>query len=261
VTEITTDEARRVTGVRLADGTALRGRAVVANVDVTTVYHDLLDRRVAALPLRRLARREPSLSGFVLLLGLEGISEELAQHNILFPPNYRREFKDIFRRGKPPQSPTIYISISSRRDADHAPAGCENWFVLINVPPLSAHEASTNGRGFDWQREAPHYRNLVLNRIEAMGIKVRDRLRSEHCLTPLDLAQRTGAWRGALYGLSSNHALTALRRPPPRDRRFHGLYFAGGTTHPGGGVPMVTLSGGVAARLLQADLVAERLKA
>jgi phytoene dehydrogenase-like protein len=198
-------------------------------------------------------RREPSISGFVLLLGIEGTTEALAQHTILFPGDYRRAFDDIFHLGKPPDEPTVYISISARRDADHAPEGCENWFVLINTPPLAA-PGSASSPGFHWSAEEDRYRGRVLDRIEAMGIPVRDRLRCERHLTPQDLAQRTGAWRGALYGLSSNHPLNALRRPPPRDRRIRGLYFAGGTTHPGGGVPMVTLSGGVAARLLQDDL-------
>lgn len=256
VTEIIVNSERRATGVRLADGTTVAGQAIVANVDVTTVYHDLLDQRITARPRQRLAHREPSLSGFVLLLGMEGVSESLAQHNILFPTNYRQEFRDIFQRGKPPEEPTIYISISARRDADHAPAGCENWFVLVNVPPLGL--AGAREPSFDWQMEAARYRDVVLDRIETMGISVRDRLLSEHWLTPLDLARRTGAWRGALYGLSSNNPLAALRRPPPRDRRVRGLYFTGGTTHPGGGVPMVTRSGGVTARMVQADVDAGR---
>ncbi len=248
VTAILVDESRdhRVKGVALEDGTRVAAEAVLANVDVTTVYQNLLPHALARRRLRRLVRVAPSLSGFVLLLGLRGQTPELAQHNILFPANYRQEFDDIFQRGLPPVQPTLYVSISARQDPEHAPAGDENWFVLVNVPPLSP--------GFDWRKEAPRYRDRVLDRLAGAGFDVRPRIAAEHVLTPLDLEARTGAWRGSLYGTSSNQALNALRRPHPRDPVIRGLYFAGGTTHPGGGVPMVLLSGGVAARMLLADL-------
>ena len=247
VSTIQLDEGHNhsVRGVVLEDGTRVESGAVVANVDVTTVYAHMLPPALVRRRFRRLKRAAPSLSGFVLLLGVRGQTPELAQHNIVFPSHYRREFEDIFRHGEPPDEPTVYISISARQDPDQAPEGDENWFVLVNVPPLVA--------GFDWREEAPRYRDRVLNRLAEAGFDVRSRIESEHMLTPLDLEARTGAWRGSLYGASSNQALAALRRPSPRDPLIRGLYFAGGTTHPGGGVPMVTLSGGVAARMLLAD--------
>jgi phytoene desaturase len=243
--EVETGRDTHATGVRLEDGTRIEAEAVIANVDVTTVYEHLLPPTLVQRRYRRLARVAPSLSGFVLLLGLRGQTPELAQHNILFPRDYRREFDEIFRQGIPPQEPTLYVSISARQDPEHAPEGDENWFVLVNVPPLAP--------GFDWRAEAPRYRDLVLDRLTTAGFEVRPRIASEHVLTPQDLETRTGAWRGSLYGASSNQTLAALRRPHPRDPLIRGLYFAGGTTHPGGGVPMVTLSGGVAARMLLAD--------
>lgn len=251
VDHIIVDDTRAVQGVLLEDGTTVEARAVVANVDVTTVYDRLLPPSLARRRLRRLARREPSLSGFVMLLGLQGRTPNLVQHNILFPADYRKEFQDIFQRGIPPVEPTIYISISARQDAEHAPVDSENWFILVNAPPL--------GRAFDWQRDGDGYRSGVLATLAHRGFDVRSRILTEAYLTPEDLARRTGAWRGSLYGSSSNQALNALRRPPPRDRTVRGLYFAGGTTHPGGGVPMVTLSGGVAARMLQQDIGRRRL--
>lgn len=240
------DSQDQVQGVILAEDTRLAARAVIANVDVTTVYRDLLPRATAARRLRRLQRREPSLSGFVLLLGVRGETPSLLQHNILFPEDYRSEFQDIFKRRVPPQSPTIYITITARQDASHAPEGMENWFVLVNVPPLS--------QDFSWEEQQLPYRNRILDLLATRGFDIRDRIVTSTTLTPQDLQQRTGAWRGSLYGISSNQPLNALRRPHPRDAHVKGLYFAGGTTHPGGGVPMVTLSGGVAARMLQEDL-------
>jgi phytoene desaturase len=246
VARIEVDDHRRVRGVTLAEGEFIEAGAVIANVDVTTVYRHLLPPLPAAGSyLRQLEKFAPSCSGFILLLGVAGTQPQLAHHNILFSHNYRREFHAIFEDGVPPEDPTIYIAITSKTDADHAPANCENWFVLVNAPPLSP--------AFDWRKEAPRYRDLVLVRLAAGGFDVRDHILQEKMLTPLDIHSYTGAWRGALYGPSPNSRWTAFRRPHNRAREISGLYFAGGTTHPGGGVPMVTLSGKVAAEMLLSD--------
>ncbi len=240
-----------VEGVTLADGTNVAAAAVVANVDVTTVYSRLLPANIAT-PARqiRLQRQETSCSGYVLLLGVEGHYPRLAHHNIFFSADYQREFADIFQRGIPPTEPTIYLSITSKRDASHAPPGHENWFLLVNAPALAA----TTQANFDWQRDEPAYRARLFDRLAAFGLDIRDRVRHLTVRTPVDLAAQTGAWRGALYGISSNNATNAFRRPHNRSPHVRGLYFAGGTTHPGGGVPMVTLSGKVAAEMVLADL-------
>ena len=236
-----------VTDVVLEGGERIAARAVIANVDVATVYEKLLPREgVNRQRVERLTNAEPSCSGFILLLGVEGESPALAHHNIFFSSDYRREFGDIFRRGVPPDEPTIYAAITSKTDPDHAPPGCENWFVLVNAPALDAR--------FDWSANADAYRDRVLDRLAGFGFDLRGRIRVERRLTPADLERLTGARRGALYGASSNDRFNALRRPHNRARDVRGLYFAGGTAHPGGGVPMVTLSGGVAARLLLQDL-------
>lgn len=234
-------------GVVLADGTLIEADAVIANVDVATVYERLLPREsVKARRVNQLTSAEPSCSGFILMLGVEGQHEQLAHHNILFSSDYRREFYDIFARSVPPDEPTIYVSITSKTDAGHAPPGCENWFVLVNAPAL--------GASYDWTANAVSYRERVLTRLAAFGLDVRGMIRAERMLTPLDLERMTGARRGALYGASSNERLSALRRPHNRAPDVKRLYFAGGTTHPGGGVPMVTLSGAAAARMVLQDV-------
>jgi len=240
-----------IRGVRLADGQEIAAKAVITNVDVTTVYTKLLPATVAT-PARQkaLQQLEPSCSGYVLLLGVEGEHPELAHHNIFFAPDYQREFADIFTRGIPPRDPTVYVAITSKTDPTHAPPGCENWFVLVNAPALNQDHA-----GFDWASQEASYREHLLATLASFGLDLRDRIRHLEVRTPVDLATRTGAWRGALYGISSNQAMNAFRRPHNRCPHVRGLYFAGGTTHPGGGVPMVTLSGKVAAELLLADLL------
>lgn len=236
----------KVQGVMLADGSLQTADTVVANVDVATVYHKLLPPSLATPQrLARLTRIEPSCSGFILLLGVAGTNPQLAHHNIFFSGDYRREFDDIFQRGVPPADPTIYVAITSKSDPAHAPAGSENWFVLVNAPALDSR--------FDWTIQAGAYRNHVLARLADFGLDVRGCLQTEQMLTPLDLARQSGAWRGALYGASSNNPFTAFRRPHNRAPGVTGLYFVGGTTHPGGGVPMVMLSGKVVNRLIISD--------
>ncbi len=232
----------RVRGVRLADGRTMTADAVIANVDVQTVYRDLLPDLPAVRRERaKLDRLEPSVSGFVMLLGVRGTYDRLAHHNIFFSRDYRAEFRDIFDDGLPPSDPTIYITATSKTDPDHAPAGHENWFVLVNAPPLSDR--------YNWGNQADAYAEHVLDVLAGRdGIDVRDQIVVQQVLTPREIASMSGAWRGALYGTSSNDRMAAFRRPPNRSEAVRGLYFAGGTVHPGGGVPMVMLSGAAAAR-------------
>ncbi len=234
-------------GVVLADGTEQPAAAVLSNVDVATTYQRLLPPLPAiARRAKKLAQRETSCSGFVLMLGVEGEHPELAHHNILFSGDYRAEFDDIFNKGIPPADPTIYIAITSKTDGSHAPPGCENWFVLVNAPAISTR--------YDWAQQAGGYREHVLAALARADYNLAGRIRAERMLTPVDLERMSGGWRGALYGISSNAALNAFRRPHNRCPDVRGLYFAGGATHPGGGVPMVTLSGRVAASMLLKDL-------
>lgn len=233
----------RATGVVLKNGEHLAAQTVIADLDVATVYERLLppeprfQRRLA-----RLEKMDSSCSGFVLLLGVEGEHPELAHHNIFFSSDYRREFRQIFKDGLPPDDPTIYVAITSKTDAGHAPVGCENWFVLVNVP-------AADGR-FNWAARRDEYADLVLRRLAERGLDVRGRLRVRRVAAPPDLEQMNGARRGALYGVSFNDRLAPLKRPGNRCPDVDGLYFVGGTTHPGGGVPLVMLSGKAAADMI-----------
>lgn len=233
----------RTTGVVLKNGEHLAAQTVIADLDVATVYERLLppeprfQRRLA-----RLEKMDSSCSGFVLLLGVEGEHPELAHHNIFFSSDYRREFRQIFKDGLPPDDPTIYVAITSKTDAGHAPVGCGNWFVLVNVP-------AADGR-FNWAARRDEYADLVLRRLAERGLDVRGRLRVRRVAAPPDLEQMNGARRGALYGVSFNDRLAPLKRPGNRCPDVDGLYFVGGTTHPGGGVPLVMLSGKAAADMI-----------
>ncbi len=243
VTQIAVEAVRarpRATGVLVGDET-IPARHVISNVDAAVTYTQLMPSSLGvSRRARALRRAEPSVSGFILLLGVRGEFSQLTHHNIFFCADYAREFDDIFRRGLPPADPTVYVAITSKRDPTHAPPGCENWFVLVNAPPLNPR--------FDWAQHAGEYRDRVLAMLAQRGVDIRDRISVEKMITPVDIERLTGAQRGALYGASSNDMLAAFRRPANRSPDVTGLYLAGGTTHPGGGVPLVMLSGAAAAR-------------
>lgn len=234
------------TGIETETQAVVEADAVIANADVTTTVNQLLEPgTISSRRLERLSNYEPSCSGFIMMLGVRGVHEELKHHNIFFSADYREEFKDIFERKQPPTDPTVYVAITSKTDPDHAPAGAENWFILVNAPPLSST--------LDWSEYAHSYRRLVLDRLAERGFDIRQKIEAEQTLTPLDLERLSGAWRGALYGPSANKRLTVFLRPHNRSQDVRNLYFVGGTTHPGGGVPMVMLSARVCAGMVLRD--------
>lgn len=238
----------RVAGVRLADGEVLPADVVVCNADAASLYGRLLPREA---PVRRaraaLQRVTPSSSGFVLLLALRGRTPGLAHHTVLFPTDYDAEFDALFGRGgpsRPVTDPTVYVSApddpATRPDPDS-----ESWFVLVNAP---RHEPGT---GVDWAAPglADRYADQVLATMAARGLDVRDRVRWRVVRTPADLERETGSPGGSIYGTSSNGARAAFLRPA-NAAGVPGLFLVGGSAHPGGGLPLVTLSAEIVAGLI-----------
>jgi phytoene desaturase len=246
VRSITVEDGRAI-GVKLPGGEEIRADAVLANVDAALVYNRLLPQGIApARRARDLGLKRLSCSGFILLLGVRGKHESLAHHNIFFADDYRQEFVDIFDRGIPPRQPTIYVSITSKTTPADAPPDCENWYVMVNAPPV--------GPEFDWNKQADAYSEVVLDQLAGFGFELRDKIMVERRITPVDIEKRTASWRGALYGELFDSPWVAFRRPTSRAGDINGLYLAGGTTHPGGGIPMVMLSGKLAANAILEDL-------
>jgi phytoene dehydrogenase-like protein len=149
---------------------------------------------------------------------------------VTFPGDYDAEFDDLFVDRHPVRDPTLYVSASCATDPAEAPADAENWFVLVNAP--------AGGGAEDWAG----YEERLIDRLG-----VRDRVASVARRTPADLERGTGALAGAIYGAAPHGRLGTLRRPAATVRGVRGLWLAGGTTHPGGGLPLVALSGKLAA--------------
>ncbi len=233
-------DRERVLGVRLAGGERVPAEIVVANTDAAELYGRLLpDRR----RLRGVARLGLSSSAFLLLAGVEGGTEGLPHHSIVFSADYEREFADIFRRRRPPEDPTVYIGCSAVDDRSQAPDGAENWVMLVNVP------AGDPGR---WPMSVEAYRDLVLERLAGRGHDLSGRLRFVDLFTPADLRDRYRAWGGAIYGTAYRDLLAPFRRPANRGPR-RGLYLVGGSAHPGGGLPLVAMGGRIVASLVRED--------
>lgn len=235
----------RVTGVRFRQGGTLFADNVVVNADPMYAYPELVpaEFRDRAL-MRRMSKLEPSCSGFVLLLGVQGDYPQLAHHNVFFGPDYRTEFDYIFNRREPAPDPTIYVACTSKSDPAQAPPGCLNMFVLVNAPALTPES--------DWPAWQGGYRDSIIAALERAGLEgLSERIIFEQVITPLDFEEKYHAWHGSIYGLSSNSRQTAFRRPPNRAPGLRGLYFVGGSVHPGGGIPLVMLSARLVARLIR----------
>ena len=234
--------AGRASGVVLADGQRLPADVVVANNDAAALYGSMVHAPAAA---RRLARATPSLSGFVLLLAVSGRTPGLAHHNVLFPPDYDAELDAVFgRRAQPVPDPTLYISAPD--DPAVRPEGCEAWFVLVNAP-----RHGSGAGAVDWHAPglASSYADRLLDLLGERGLPVRDRVLWSRVISPADLEERTGAVGGAIYGTSSNGARAAFLRPANRSP-VPGLFLVGGSSHPGGGLPLVALSAQIVAGLV-----------
>jgi len=214
---------------------------VLCGVDITVAYNQLIDGKTKRK--QYLNQLEPSLSGMVFMWGIRKKSTKLSHHNIVFSPNYQLEFDQIFKDQVAPKDPTIYIAITSKTDPDHAPSQGENWFTMLNMPYLNNQQ--------DWNAETSRMRSTILAKLQTLGLDITDDyIEVEKVHTPEDYDNIYGSHRGSIYGISSNSRSTAFRRPANRSRNLKGLYFAGGSSHPGGGIPLVMLSGKMAAELI-----------
>lgn len=237
-------ENKKAVGVQLENGETWRGDFVVTNADAIETYRRLIDtENRRKFSDQKLETIEPSCSGFVLLLGIKKKFPQLAHHNIFFSDDYRAEFDQIFKELRPARNPTIYICATTRTDKTQAPSGCENLFVLVNAPYTSAK--------IDWHIEARSYRDLIIKKLENFGLTDLEKsIEFEQTITPDDFEKKYRANKGSIYGVSSNGIFSAFLRPPNRPRDIKNLYFVGGATHPGGGIPLVLLSGKFAADLI-----------
>lgn len=232
-------QAGKVTGIITATG-QFDADLVVSDMDVMLTYRRLLTDIPAP---EFILRQERSTSALIFYWGIRRNFPELGLHNVFFGDDYKGEFERLFSGIVPDPDPTIYISVSSKRVPQDAPPGCENWFVMLNVPP--------HRQAFDWNKLIPQYRTIVLQKLsKVLKTNIEPLVEVEDTLSPLDIELRTSSFGGSLYGNSSNNRFAAFLRHANNSRRLKNLYFCGGSVHPGGGIPLCLLSAKIVSGLI-----------
>ncbi|MGB3849117.1 MAG: 1-hydroxycarotenoid 3,4-desaturase CrtD [Tunicatimonas sp.] len=220
----------KVRGLRV-NGENQEADVVVSNMDVVSTYRRLLPN---VAPPARLLNQPKSSSALIFYWGIRQAFESLDLHNIFFSRNYRAEFEHIFQHRSVHYDPTVYLNITSKYKPDDAPPGCENWFTMINVP---------NNSGQDWDGLIDRARDHIIAKLSRMlDTDVAALIATESILDPRSIESKTSSSQGALYGNSSNNRYAAFLRHANFSRKLRGLYFCGGSVHPGGGIPLSLLS-------------------
>jgi 1-hydroxycarotenoid 3,4-desaturase len=236
-------ESGRVSGVRLENGERIAADAVVVNADTAAIATGLLGCGITRAAPSVAAR---SLSAVTVATVARTDGFPLLRHNVFFSADYKAEFDDIFRRNRVPASPTVYLCAQDRDDGPRAHSGPERLFCLINAPP--------NGDSHSFEpAEIERCTDRIFNRLAQSGLIVDRASAASEVTTPADFNRLFPATGGALYGPATHGWNASFRRPGSRTT-VPGLYLAGGSTHPGPGVPMAALSGRLAADNLLSEL-------
>lgn len=249
VKKILTHEDRTV-GVVTDKGETIECGAVVSNSDSVRTHNELLDDKYKSKFNNRRSY-EAACSGVVLYLGLNKRYEHIAHHDFVFSRDPHEEFDAIYNKGEPAPDPTAYLCAPAATEAAVAPPGGEALYVLVHTPYLRP--------GHDWSKMLPVYRNKIIEKLKTTGHMpdIESRIVFEKALTPQDINDRYHVLNGAIYGLASHGRLNGAFKPGNRSPDVRGLYLAGGAAHPGPGMPMVMMSGYIAADALDSDGVVE----
>lgn len=228
---------KRLKGLLLGEEREVYPIVVCAN-DILQVQRQQMPRKYS---LKRFLSQELSTSAVVFHWAVQGSFPQLDLHNVFFSAHYRREFQHL-QRGEIDFDPTWYVYISSKKNPADAPSGFENWFVMANVPAQ---------RDLPWEALVERLREEAFDRLsKALGIDLKSLVNEQRVITPLEMERVTGAVGGALYGPASNSRWSAFLRQANRDQRIKGLFYCGGTVHPGGGIPLCLHSAAITADLV-----------
>jgi phytoene desaturase len=240
----------RATGVLLQDGTDLAADVIVANADLPYVYSRLLPESATA---RRMQRLRYTCSAILFYWSVDIAYPALGPHSVFLSGDYRDSFERIFTAHALPEAPSFYLHAPARIDPSAAPPGRDTLLALVPVGHLD------DGCAQDWDAWLPAARMAVLRRLARLGLADLDRhIAAERSYTPRDWLTLYNLERGAAFSLSHTALQVGYLRPHNRHRRYGNLYFVGGSTHPGSGLPMVLLSARLTAERVLRDLRAAR---
>jgi phytoene desaturase len=237
---------QRARGVQLADGQRIAADSVIANADLPYIYRDLLPQDGLA---EKLSRKRYSCSVISFFWGVDKPYDTLPPHTLFLADDYRENFRSIIRELALPENPSLYIHAPGRLDPAMSPPGEDTLIAIVPVGHLSE-----NGEQ-DWGEIRDRARREVFRRLATLGITdLEAHLKFEVSYTPLSWRKRYNLVRGSTHGLCHNLTQLGYFRPHNRHPRYHNLYFAGASTHPGTGVPTALVSARLATARLLDDL-------
>lgn len=226
---------KRVTGIRMTDGTVHPSDIIVSNMEVIPAYKKLLNEPVSFT--RKLEKFAPACSGIVLHIGTDKPFPQLAHHNFFYSEDQHKHFDTVFHKKQLPQDPTLYVVAPTRTDPSKAPEGCDNIKILPHIPPLEDGSDITH-------EDYVALKDRCIDKMERCGLTgLRESIVVEDLLTPVDIERMYRSNRGSIYGVVTDWKLNYGFKAPKTSSRYKNLYFTGGSTNPGGGMPMVILSG------------------
>ncbi|MBC7474756.1 MAG: phytoene desaturase [Candidatus Sericytochromatia bacterium] len=227
----------KVIGLKI-DNKIKEFNTVVNNMDVINTYKKLLPNYKVP---NYLTNQEGSSSALIFYWSINRNFPKLDLHNILFSDNYKKEFDYIFTEKEIYKDPTVYIYISSKYNKSDAPDGMENWFVMINTP---------YNEDQDWDKLIDQSRKNIIKKINSfLKVDIEQNIISEEILDPRSIETKTSSYRGSLYGNSSNSKFSAFLRHPNFSNKIKGLFFCGGSVHPGGGIPLALASAKIVSQM------------
>ncbi|WP_018971031.1 phytoene desaturase family protein [Rubritalea marina] len=234
VTQIT-KQGKQVTGLRLKGGSTHHCDIIVSNMEVIPCYEQLLKEPQSFV--KKLEKFAPACSGIVLHIGTDKIHEKLAHHNFFYSEDQHKHFETVFHKKQLPDDPTLYVVAPTRTDPTKAPQGCDNIKILPHIPPLDEHASITH-------EDYLALKERCIDKMERCGITgLRDSIITEDLLTPIDIERMYRSNKGSIYGVVTDWKMNYGFKAPKTSNRYNNLYFTGGSTNPGGGMPMVILSG------------------
>ncbi|MFB9860006.1 phytoene desaturase family protein [Salinicoccus siamensis] len=225
----------KIIGAALEDGTDLQADYYVSNMEVIPTYEKLIGGNQDYV--KKIKKKfEPASSGLIMHLGVKKSYPQLAHHNFFFAEDMKKQMNKIFQCHELPDDPVIYLVNVNKTDPNQAPPGHENLKVLPHIPYIQDKPFTAE----DYERFAEQ----TLIKLERMGLKdLRQNIVTKDVWTPEDIERVYGSDRGAIYGTLSDRKKNKGFKHPKQSPHYDNLYFVGGTVNPGGGMPMVTLSG------------------
>jgi len=245
ISEITVS-GKKVTGVKLHNGSLHSADIIISNADMAITYKNLIASKFRRKYTdSKINRMRYSMSLFVIYFGTKKryTDSGLKHHNIILGKRYKGLLRDIFSRKRLSDDFSLYLHMPSATDASVAPEGCETFYVLSPVPNLAS--------GMDWNKAAKPYRDRIMNFLEENYLPgLQENIIAEHYIDPLHFQNTLNSYLGSAFSVEPVLTQSAWFRPHNRSEDFENLYIVGAGTHPGAGLPGVLSSAKIADDLI-----------